>query len=62
VIDVPPGKKTVEEYMRNETRFRMVEKIDPVRFRLLAAAAREQSAQRVALYEQMAHITLPQPK
>ncbi len=59
ILDVPAGKKPVEEYMRNETRFRMVEKIDPVRFRELAVAAKEHSAQRVALYEQLAHITLP---
>jgi pyruvate-ferredoxin/flavodoxin oxidoreductase len=58
-IDVLPGKKSVEEYMRNEARFRMVEKIDAERFRRLAAAARDQSAQRVALYEQLSHITLP---
>jgi pyruvate-ferredoxin/flavodoxin oxidoreductase len=61
VIDVPPGKTEVAEYMRNETRFRMVEKIDPERFRRLATAAREHSARRVALYEQMAHIVLPVP-
>jgi pyruvate-ferredoxin/flavodoxin oxidoreductase len=59
VIDVPPGKATVQEYMRNETRFRMVEKIDPVRFRELAVAARDHAARRVALYQQMAHIVLP---
>jgi pyruvate-ferredoxin/flavodoxin oxidoreductase len=59
LLDVPPAKKSVEEYMRNEARFRMVEKIDAQRFRRLAAAAREQSAQRVALYEQLSHITLP---
>jgi pyruvate-ferredoxin/flavodoxin oxidoreductase len=58
-IDMLPGKKSVEEYMRNEARFRMVEKIDAERFRRLAAAAREQAAQRVALYEQLSHITLP---
>ena len=29
----PPGRARCEEYMRNETRFRMVEKIDPERFR-----------------------------
>jgi pyruvate-ferredoxin/flavodoxin oxidoreductase len=62
VIDAPPGKVTVAEYMRNETRFRMVEKIDPERFRRLAAAARDHAARRVALYEQLAHITLPTPK
>jgi pyruvate-ferredoxin/flavodoxin oxidoreductase len=60
VIDVPPGKAAVAEYMRNETRFRMVEKIDPVRFRELAAAARDHAARRVALYQQLAHIVLPQ--
>jgi len=60
VIDVPPGKASVQDYMRNETRFRMVEKIDPLRFRQLAAAARDHAARRVALYQQLAHITLPQ--
>src|SRR5262245_3825182 len=59
VIDAPPGKATVAEYARNETRFRMVEKIDPERFRRLAAAARDHAARRVALYEQLSHITLP---
>jgi pyruvate-ferredoxin/flavodoxin oxidoreductase len=61
IIDVPPGKNSVEEYMRNETRFRMVEKIDPARFRRLARAARDGTARRIALYQQLAHITLPKP-
>jgi pyruvate-ferredoxin/flavodoxin oxidoreductase len=61
VIDAPPGRATVADYMRNETRFRMVEKIDPTRFRRLAAAARDHAARRVALYEQLARITLPLP-
>ena len=59
IIDAPPGKGSIQQYMGNETRFRMVEKMDPVRFRHLVAQAREQSAQRVALYDQMSHITLP---
>jgi pyruvate-ferredoxin/flavodoxin oxidoreductase len=59
VIDLAPGRSSVEEYMRNETRFRMVEKIDPVRFRRLARAAREHAARRVSLYEQLSHIVLP---
>jgi pyruvate-ferredoxin/flavodoxin oxidoreductase len=61
VIDVPPGRTTVADYMRNETRFRMVEKIDTERFRRLAAAARDHAARRVALYEQLSHIVLPTP-
>jgi pyruvate-ferredoxin/flavodoxin oxidoreductase len=59
VIDAPPRKASVAEYMRNETRFRMVERLDPERFRRLAAAAADHSARRVALYEQLAHIVLP---
>ncbi len=59
IIDVPPGRASVAEYMRNETRFRMVEKIDPQRFRRLASAARDNTARRIALYEQLSHIVLP---
>jgi pyruvate-ferredoxin/flavodoxin oxidoreductase len=59
LIDVPPGRVSVADYMRNETRFRMVERIDAERFRRLAAAARDHAARRVALYEQLARITLP---
>src|SRR5208282_4719066 len=55
VIDVMPGRSPVEEYMRNEARFRMVEAIDPERFRRLAVRARVESARRVSLYEQLAH-------
>jgi hypothetical protein len=47
--------------MRNETRFRMVEKIHPERFRRLAAAARDHAVRRVALYEQLSRIILPAP-
>jgi pyruvate-ferredoxin/flavodoxin oxidoreductase len=61
VIDAPAGRATTAEYMRNETRFRMVEKIDPERFRRLAVAARDHAARRVALYEQLSHIVLPAP-
>jgi pyruvate-ferredoxin/flavodoxin oxidoreductase len=57
IIDVAPGRSPVEEYMRNEARFRMVEALDADRFRRLAAQARVQSTRRVSLYEQLAHIT-----
>jgi pyruvate-ferredoxin/flavodoxin oxidoreductase len=49
----------VSEYMRNETRFRMVERIDPKRFADLAAYAQKFSDQRVAVYQQLANITVP---
>jgi pyruvate-ferredoxin/flavodoxin oxidoreductase len=59
IIDVAPGRTRVAEYMRNETRFSMVEKMDPVRFRRLASGAQEHALRRIALYEQLSHITFP---
>jgi pyruvate-ferredoxin/flavodoxin oxidoreductase len=61
VLDARPGKTSVAEYMRNETRFRMVERLDPDRFRRLAKAARAHAERRVALYEQLSQIVLPKP-
>jgi pyruvate-ferredoxin/flavodoxin oxidoreductase len=58
-LDAPAPKDSVQDYMRNETRFRMVEKIDPKRFAHLAVAAADFSAQRVAFYQQMANIVVP---
>jgi pyruvate-ferredoxin/flavodoxin oxidoreductase len=52
----------VKEYMQNETRFRMVEKIDPKRFERLAAAAQREAAQRFAIYQQLAGLTVPRAK
>ncbi len=49
----------VLDYLRNETRFRMVEKRDPERFRRLARMAQQDVERRVALYEQLSHLTLP---
>jgi len=60
IIDAAPGKATVAEYMRNETRFRMVERLNPERFKKLAAMARDHSERRVALYEQLSRIVLPE--
>jgi pyruvate-ferredoxin/flavodoxin oxidoreductase len=59
VLDSSPGKTSVGEYMRNETRFRMVEKIDPVRFKRLAVDAEKASARRIAVYDHMAKLRVP---
>ncbi len=59
LLDAPAGRAGVADYMRNETRFRMVERLDPERFRRLAEQARDHAARRVALYEQLSHIILP---
>ncbi|HET7295065.1 MAG TPA: pyruvate:ferredoxin (flavodoxin) oxidoreductase [Vicinamibacteria bacterium] len=59
-LDSPEPKASVRQYMRNETRFRMVEKQDPERFRHLLARAERQARQRFAVYRQLAGLTIPQ--
>jgi pyruvate-ferredoxin/flavodoxin oxidoreductase len=58
-IDMPGGKIPVQEYMRNETRFRMVERIDPERFRDFARRAQLGAERRVATYQHIAQLRLP---
>jgi pyruvate-ferredoxin/flavodoxin oxidoreductase len=60
VLDSGEPKVPARQYMRNETRFRMVEKLDPERFKKLLAAAERQSKQRVAVYKQLAGLMVPQ--
>jgi pyruvate-ferredoxin/flavodoxin oxidoreductase len=59
VVDAPGGKVPVQEYMNNETRFRMVEKIDPERFRRFAVLAQQAASRRMAVYEHLARLRLP---
>ncbi|MCG3138586.1 MAG: Pyruvate-flavodoxin oxidoreductase [Phycisphaerae bacterium] len=59
VLDAPAGKIPVKEYMSNETRFRMVEKIDPERFRQLAIQAQQAAQRRIAVYDHMAKLQVP---
>ena len=56
-LDAKPGKARVQEYMGNEARFKMVEKIDRDRFHRLAAEAERVADRRVALYQQLSHLT-----
>jgi pyruvate-ferredoxin/flavodoxin oxidoreductase len=58
-LDSGPPKADLLTYLRNENRFRMVEKQDPERFRRLARASREASRRRLSLYEQLAGIRVP---
>jgi pyruvate-ferredoxin/flavodoxin oxidoreductase len=62
LLDSDPPKIGVKAYMRNETRFRMIEKVDPKRFERLVAAAQESAEQRFAVYQQLAGITVPVPR
>jgi len=59
-LDSGSPKISAKQYMRNETRFRMVEKLDPERFRKLSNLAEKQAKQRIGVYQQLANLTVPQ--
>jgi pyruvate-ferredoxin/flavodoxin oxidoreductase len=57
VIDMTAtGKKTVKDFTMNETRFRMVEKLDPKRFEDLQQKAQLDALRRTEIYRQMSQI------
>ncbi|MCC6581769.1 MAG: pyruvate:ferredoxin (flavodoxin) oxidoreductase [Phycisphaeraceae bacterium] len=56
-LDNKEMKLPVSEYMKNETRFRMIEKQDPARFKKLAQSAQDYAARRMSLYQQLASLT-----
>ena len=58
-VDAMNNKANVRDYMRNETRFAMVEKIDAARFRTLSDAAVRNTSERLALYQELAKISFP---
>jgi len=59
-IDSPSQKANVRDYLRNETRFSMIEKINPERFRMLSEASVRNTAERLALYSQLASFAFPE--
>jgi pyruvate-ferredoxin/flavodoxin oxidoreductase len=58
-LDYGPPKARVADYMRNESRFRVVERTDPARFAHFLKQAQEDAQKRYAVYEQLAGITVP---
>jgi pyruvate-ferredoxin/flavodoxin oxidoreductase len=58
-LDYGPPKVPVGDYMRNEARFRMVERADPARYKTFVAGAQTEAQQRYAVYQQLAGITVP---
>jgi pyruvate/2-oxoacid:ferredoxin oxidoreductase beta subunit len=52
-------KVRVADYMKNEGRFRSVERSDPSGFERLARSAQEQADRRLSFYRQLAAIRLP---
>ena len=59
VMDAPTGRSPVIEYMRNEMRFRMVERMDPQRFKRLSREAQTAAERRVATYRHLAELRMP---
>ncbi|HEX6851855.1 MAG TPA: pyruvate:ferredoxin (flavodoxin) oxidoreductase [Candidatus Polarisedimenticolaceae bacterium] len=58
-LDSPAPKIPLKEFMRNETRFRVVEKTDPERFKRALVDAQRSVSQRFAVYQQLAGVTIP---
>ena len=58
-LDYGPPKPLVADYMRNESRFRVVERSDPARFKGFLKSAQEAARRRYAIYQQLAGITVP---
>jgi len=60
VLDSAGPKLPVKEYMRQETRFRITEKLDPDRYKLLLGWAQRNTEQRYSVYEQLSRVVVPQ--
>ncbi|HET7291236.1 MAG TPA: pyruvate:ferredoxin (flavodoxin) oxidoreductase [Vicinamibacteria bacterium] len=58
-LDYGPPKAKVSEYMRNESRFRMIERADPARYRKFLEESEEAARRRYLVYQQLAGISVP---
>jgi pyruvate-ferredoxin/flavodoxin oxidoreductase len=61
-LDYGPPKPKVAEYMRNESRFRMIERANPERFKEFLEEAQAAAERRYSGYQQLAQIKLPYAK
>ena len=58
-LDSSAPKTELIQYIRNETRYRMIEQQNPEHFKRLAAMAQREVTNRFAVYEQLAKMTVP---
>src|SRR5262245_50395870 len=58
-LDYGPPRAKVADYMRNESRFRMIERADPARFKHFLEESQAAAQRRYAVYQQLAGITVP---
>jgi len=61
-LDYAAPKGSVGDYMRNESRFRMVERADPERYKKFVADSQEAARRRYLVYQQLAGISVPPPE
>ncbi len=59
VLDSRPPKRPVRDFLLEETRFRMVERSDPERYKRLMASSQQHAERNYAIYQQLAGITVP---
>jgi pyruvate-ferredoxin/flavodoxin oxidoreductase len=58
-LDYGPPKGSVAEYMGNESRFRMIERADPERYKKFVESSTEAARRRYVVYQQLAGISVP---
>jgi len=58
-LDYGPPKIKVADYLRNESRFRTIERSDPARYKSFVRESQKAAERRYAVYQQLAGITVP---
>jgi pyruvate-ferredoxin/flavodoxin oxidoreductase len=58
-LDYGPPKAKVADYMRNEARFRMIERADPARFKQFLEDAQAAADRRYLVYQQLSGMKVP---
>ena len=62
VLDSPAPKVDLLKYTANESRYRVVEQMDPARYKELSAHAQREVTMRFSVYEQLAKLAFPVSK
>jgi pyruvate-ferredoxin/flavodoxin oxidoreductase len=58
-LDYGPPKAKVADYMANESRFRMIERANPERYKKFVKEVEEEARRRYIVYQQLAGISVP---
>ncbi|HEY7170793.1 MAG TPA: pyruvate:ferredoxin (flavodoxin) oxidoreductase [Vicinamibacterales bacterium] len=58
-LDYGPPKVKVADYLRNESRFRSIERSDPARYKAFVTESQAAAERRYAVYQQLAGIKVP---